>query len=56
VTLNVTTGGIMSLMLALALFFSGAALALTIITLRLRKIAYGLISGDLVPHDYDDEV
>lgn len=45
----------MSLMLGLALFFSGAALALAVITLKLRRLARGLYSGNAVPYDYGKE-
>jgi len=45
----------MSLLLGIALFFSGVALAAAVITLKLRRLARGLYSGNTVPHDYGEE-
>ena len=42
-------------MLLIAVFLSGVALTAAIITLRLRRLARGLYTGTVVPHDYGEE-
>ena len=37
------------------MFLSGVALAAAVITLRLRRLARGLCTGNTVPHDYGEE-
>ena len=43
------------ILLGFALLLSGVALAAAIITLRLRRLARGLYTGTVVPHDYGEE-
>jgi len=39
----------------IAVFLSGVAFTAAIITLRLRRLARGLYTGTVVPHDYGEE-
>jgi hypothetical protein len=46
---------VVDILLGFALFLSGVALTAAIITLRLRRLARGLYTGNTVPYDYGEE-